>query len=123
MINDGKIDSITHEFISDLCTPKKPCDDSTWKIEQLAQVCCDRRSFEPNGSMSVHSWSFTRSMTTAPSVSIPINIQQNTQPIIVQLEDDVSSLIPKTTHMNKPITIMENIDKSLAKNITDPSKF
>ena len=29
LINAGKIDSVTHEFISDLCTPKKPCDDST----------------------------------------------------------------------------------------------
>ena len=25
--------------------------------------------------------------------------------------------------MNKPITIMENLEKSLAKNIIDPSKF
>ena len=65
--------------------------------------------------MSVHSRRFTRSMTTAPSISIPINIQQNTQPIIVQLEDDVLSLIPETTHMNKSITIVDNLEKSLAK--------
>ena len=61
-------------------------------------------------------------MTTAPSVSIPVNIQQNTQPIVVQLEYDVLSLIPETMHMNKPITIVENLENSLAKNITDPSK-
>ena len=72
--------------------------------------------------MSVHSRRFTRSMTTAPSVSIPVNIQQNTQPIVVQLEDDVLSLIPETTHMNKPITIVENIEKLFSKNITNPSK-
>ena len=59
LMNDGKIDSVTHEFISDLCTPKKPCDDSTRKLEQLAHVCCDRRSFEPKGSFSVHSRRFT----------------------------------------------------------------
>ena len=56
------------------------------------------------------------------AASIPVTIQQNTQPIVVQLEDDVLSLIPETTHMNKPITIVENIENSLAKNITDPSK-
>ena len=42
LMNDDKMDSVTHEFFSDLCTPKKPCDDSTRKVEQLAQVCCDR---------------------------------------------------------------------------------
>ena len=61
-------------------------------------------------------------MTTTPSFSIPVNIQQNTQPIVVQIDDDVLSLIPETTHMNKPITIVENLEKSLAKKITDPSK-
>ena len=59
-------------------------------------------------------------MTTA---SIPITIQQNTQPIVVQLEDDVLSFIAKTTHMNEPIPIVDNLEKSLAKNITDPSRF
>jgi len=29
LMNDDKIDSVTHEFISDVCTPKNPCDDST----------------------------------------------------------------------------------------------
>ena len=29
LMNDDKMDSVTHEFFSDLCTPKKPCDDST----------------------------------------------------------------------------------------------
>ena len=62
-------------------------------------------------------------MTTATTASVPIAIQQNAQLVIVQLEDNVSSLIPETTHMNKPITIVENLEKSLAKNITDPSKF
>ena len=122
LMNDDKIDSVTHEFISDVCTPKNPCDDSTRKLEQLAQVCCDRRSFEPKGSLSVHSRRFTRSMTIVPSISIPVNIQQNTEAIFVQLEDDVLSLIAETMHMNKPITIVENLEKPLAKNITDPSK-
>ena len=75
LMNDDKMDSVTHEFFSDLCTPKKPCDDSTRKLEQLPQVCCDRRRFESKGSVSIHSRRFTQSMTTAPSVSIPINIQ------------------------------------------------
>ena len=39
--------------------------------------------------------------------SIPITIQQNTQPIIVQLEDDVLSSIPEATHINEPIPIVE----------------
>ena len=55
--------------------------------------------------------------------SIPVTIQQNTQPIVVQLEDDVSSLIPETTHMDESIPIKENHEKSLAKSIAEPSKF
>ena len=53
LMNDENFDSVTREFLSDLCTPKKPCDESMRKLEQLAQVCCDRRGFEPKGSMSV----------------------------------------------------------------------
>ena len=41
--------------------------------------------------------------------SIPITIQQNTKPIVVELEDDVLSLIPEETHINEHIPIMENI--------------
>ena len=53
LMNDVNFDSVTHEFLSDLCTPKKPCDEYTRKIEQLAQVCCDRRDSKSKGSMSV----------------------------------------------------------------------
>ena len=62
-------------------------------------------------------------MTTTTIASILVTIQQNTQPIVVQLEDDVSSLIPETMHMNEPIPIVENLEKSLAKKIIDPSRF
>ena len=64
---------------------------------------------------------FTRSMTTLSS--IPITIQQNTQPIVIQLEDDVLSSIPEATHINEPIPVVENIEKPLAKKITDSSEF
>ena len=60
-------------------------------------------------------------MTT--TTFVPVTTQHNAQPVVVQLEDDVSSLIPKTTHMDEPIPIDENHEKSLAKSITEPSKF
>ena len=62
-------------------------------------------------------------MNTITTASIPVTTQQNARPVIVQLEDDVSSLIPKTTHMDEPILIEKNHEKSLAKSITEPSKF
>ena len=52
-MNVKKSDPVTHEFLSDLCTLKKPCDDSTRKLEQLAEVCCDRKDSKPNRSMSI----------------------------------------------------------------------
>ena len=72
LMNDKKFYSVTHEFLYDLYTPKKPCDEYTRKIEQLAQVFCDRRNFESKDSVLVGTQRFTRSMTTA---SIPITIQ------------------------------------------------
>ena len=62
-------------------------------------------------------------MTTVTIASILVTIQYNAQPVVVQLEDDVSYLIPETTHMDEPILIEENHEKTLAKNITEPSKF
>ena len=62
-------------------------------------------------------------MTTVTTTSIHVTIQQYTQEIVVQLGNDVSSLIPKTMHMNEPIPIVENLEKSLAKYIIDPSRF
>ena len=62
-------------------------------------------------------------MTRTNTASVPVTIQQNAQPFVVQIEDDVSSLIPETTHMNEPIPIVENLEKSLAKKITDPNEF
>ena len=43
--------------------------------------------------------------------------------MIVHLEDDVPSLVTKTTHIDEPILIENNRENSLAKNITDPGKF
>ena len=62
-------------------------------------------------------------MNTETTASVPVTVQQNAQPVVVQLEDDVSYLIPKTMHMDEPIPIEENREKSLAKGITEPSKF
>ena len=52
-MNVKKSNPVTHEFLSDLCTLKKPCDESTQKLEQLAEVCCDRKYSKPKGSMSI----------------------------------------------------------------------
>ena len=52
-MNVKKSDPVTHEFISNLCTLKKPCDESTQKIEHLAKVCCDRKYYKPKGSVSI----------------------------------------------------------------------
>ena len=52
-MNDVNFDSITHAFLSNLCTPKKPCDEYTRKLEQLEQFCCDRRDSNSKGSTSV----------------------------------------------------------------------
>ena len=87
------------------------------------QVCCDRGSFEPKGFVFVRTQRFTQSMNMTTTASVLVTTQQNAQPVIVQLEDDVSSLIPETTHMDEPIPIEENHEKSLAKTITQPSKF
>ena len=73
-MNVKKTDPITHEFLSDLCTLKKPCDESTRKVEQLAELCCDRRYSKPKGSVFVGTRRFTRSMTTT---SIPVITQQH----------------------------------------------
>ena len=62
-----------------------------------------------------------RSRTTLSS--IPITIQQNPHPIVVQLEDDVLSSIPKETHLNEPIPVVKNLEKTLSKNITGSSEF
>ena len=59
LMNDVNFDSVTHEFLSDLCTPKKPFDEYTRKLEQLAQVCCDRRDSKSKGSLSVGTQRFT----------------------------------------------------------------
>ena len=52
-MNVEKSDHVTHEFLFDLCTLKKPCDESTRKLEQLAQVCCDRKDSKPKVSVSI----------------------------------------------------------------------
>ena len=53
LMNDVNFDSVTHEFLSNLCTPKKPFDEYTRKLEQLAQVCCERRYFKSKGFVSI----------------------------------------------------------------------
>ena len=65
----------------------------------------------------------TRSMNTTPTASIPTATLQSTQPVIVHLEDDVPSLVPETTHMDEPILIENNCEKSLPKNITKLGKL
>ena len=60
-------------------------------------------------------------MNNTPTASIPMATQQSTQPVVVPLEDDVSSLVPETTHMDEP-TFIENNSAKLAKDITDLGK-
>ena len=100
LTNDENVDAVNHENPSDLCTSKKLGDESMRKHEKLAQVCCDKGILEPKGFVFVRTRRFTRSMNTTTTVSVLVTTQQNARPVVVQLEDDVSSLIPETTHMD-----------------------
>ena len=93
------------------------------KLEQLVQGFCDKGGFEPKGLVFIRTRRVTRSMNTITIASIPATTQQNAWPVIVHLEDDVSSLVPETMHMDEPILIENNHEKSLAKDITESSKF
>ena len=90
-MNVKKSDPVTHEFLSDLWTLKKPCDESTGKLEQLAQVCCDRKDSKPKGSVSVGTWRFTRSMTIA---SIPVTSQQHKESPLIKIDSEDDELSP-----------------------------
>ena len=92
------------------------------KLEQLAQVCCDKGDFEPKGLVFVCTRRITRSMNTTPTASVLTATQQSTQPVIFHLEDDVPSLVPETTHMDEP-TLIENNHEKLPKDITELGKF
>ena len=63
----------------------------------------------------------TRSMNNTPAASIPITTPQSTQPTIIQLEDDVPTLVPKTTCMDEPTLKKDNSTKSI-KNIIESGK-
>ena len=86
-------------------------------------MCCDKGGFEPKCLVFVHSRRITRSMNTTPTASVPATTQQKSQPVIVHLEDDVPYLVPKTTHIDEPILIENNCEKSSAKDITKSGKF
>ena len=45
------------------------------KLEQLAQVCCDKGGFEPKGLVFVRTRRITRSMNTTPTASVPAATQ------------------------------------------------
>ena len=90
-MNVENFDPFTHEFLSDLCTLKSPCDESTRKLEQLAQVCCDRKDSKPKGSVSVGTRRFTRSMTTT---SIPVTTQQLKEVPLVKIDSEDDELSP-----------------------------
>ena len=81
-------------------------------------MCCDKGGFEPKGLVFVRTRRITRSMNTTPTASVPVATQQSTQPVIVHLEDDVPSLVPKNTHMDEPILIDNNREKLFANDIT-----
>ena len=86
------------------------------KLEQLAKMCCDRGGFESKNLVFVRTRRITRSMNNTFTASIPMATQQSTQPVIVHLEDEVPSLVPKTTHMDEP-TLIKNNSAKLAKYI------
>ena len=56
---------------------------------------------------------------------IPVAMQQNTDPVIIQIEneDDVLSQVPEVTHNDEGISTMNNLEIPSTKEITDPSKF
>ena len=115
------INAVDYKNLSELNTPHKHGNESMHKLDQLAQVCCDRGGFESKNLVFVHSRRVTRSMNNAPPVSVPMTNQQGIQPSIVHIEDDVPSLVPGTTHINEPTLIKDNSAK-LIKNITELGK-
>ena len=60
-------------------------------------------------------------MNNTPTASVPMTTQQTTQPVIVHLEDDVTSSVPETTYMDEP-TLIKNNSAKLAKDIIEDSK-
>ena len=60
-------------------------------------------------------------MNNTTTTSIPMTTQQSTQQTIIQLEDDVPSLVPETTCMDDP-TLIKNNSAKLTQDITESGK-
>ena len=71
--------------------------------------------------MFVRTRRITRSMNNTPTSSVSMATQQSTQLVVVHLEDDVPSFVPKTTHIDEP-TLIKNNSAKLAKDITELGK-
>ena len=115
------VNAVDYKNLPELNTPCKHGDDSMHKLEQLAQVCCDRGGFESKNLVFVRTRRITRSMNSAPTAFVSMATRQSTQPVIVHLEDDVPSFVPETTHMNKR-TLIKNNSAKLAKDIIESGK-
>ena len=50
-------------------------------------------------------------MNNVPTISVPMANQQDTQPVVVHIEDNIPSSIPDTIHINDPTLIKDNSAK------------
>ena len=92
--------------LSEPDNPRKHGKESMYKLDHLAQVCCDKGGFESDNL--VFSRRVTRSMNNVPTISVPMANRQDTQPDVVHIEDDVPSTVPDIIHVNNPTFIKEN---------------
>ena len=100
ILTKSKTDNVVSES-------NKPCEhsrESMRRLDRLAQICCDKGGFDSENLL--FSRRVTRSMK--PSISTPMANRQNTQPTVVHIEDDITSSIPNTTHVNNPTFIKDN---------------
>ena len=56
-----------------------------------------------------------------PSISIPVDHQQDSQPAVVHIEDDIPSSIPDTIYVNNPTFVKGNDANSGKAEVTQPS--
>ena len=80
--------------------------ESLYKLDHLAQVCCDKGRFESDNPM--FSKRITRSMNNVHTILGPMANRQDTQPTVVDIEDDIPSSIPDPIHVNNPTFIKGN---------------
>ena len=103
------INTVDCKNISEPVSPRKNGKESMYKLDHLAQVCCDKGGFESDNL--VFSRRVTRSMHNVSTIFVPIANHQGAQPSIVNIDDDIPSSVPNTIHINNPILIKGNSTK------------